>query len=345
MPNALVSLVRSFAGQIQRLDLHLMAEQFSRLRPLHASFPLLQHLATSHSSSEDLSYLLQDAPSIRELRLLGDTSSIKFSLPLLTHLEIEKEISKDTFLAILTNFPSLSHFKFHLTEYESHSITEISIPTTFPNLTSLTVGSGCSALHLLQLPNLHKLDLPSFFKPDIIRPFLARSSCPLDHLVISFEGYDEDGYGDDVSEEVTNLLKTFPLVVVLEITRCPDVSVLISCLESPGLLPRLSELTISAEIGPQTPDMDYDAIIGMLHRRRDSARAVELRKFHLNMTCLGQSSSDDVEDRCPGYLVCREIIGNSLDFVLGLAAGGKHYTWPPNAKGDSLVFFCWSIYD
>ncbi|KAJ7445096.1 hypothetical protein FB451DRAFT_1568225 [Mycena latifolia] len=333
VPDALVSLILSFAGQIRHLDLHLVPEQFSRLRPLHTSFPILQHLATSHSSYEELQELLKDAPSLRELRLLGRQFSVNFSLPLLTHLEITEEVSKETFLYILTNFPVLSHLAFSLNEFESRSITGTSIPTTFRHLSSLVVSSSpsSSALHLLTLPNLRKLDLPPFYEPEDLDPFLTRSSCSIDHLVMAFDGFD-----DDEAEEVVKALKVFPSVVVLEL-RSSDVNALMRDLHSPSLLPRLREIIVSSHIGPNAAEIDYEDIIEMLDRRRDSPRAVELRKFHLNMSLYAGNLPDDFEYVwCPGSLASSELerfIADGLDFIVTFEPNGQYYRWPE----DSIV--------
>ncbi|KAJ7718598.1 hypothetical protein DFH07DRAFT_933541 [Mycena maculata] len=128
VPQALVSLLSSISGQIQRLDLHLLPAQFNEFRQLHPRFPDLQYLATIHSSNEDLQGLLTDAPSLCELCLLGTDFSIDFSLPWLTHLEITQEITAQTFLDILANFPVLAHLKFDLKESDAYAIPESSIP-------------------------------------------------------------------------------------------------------------------------------------------------------------------------------------------------------------------------
>ncbi|KAJ7461381.1 hypothetical protein B0H11DRAFT_2056944 [Mycena galericulata] len=277
VPPALVSLVSAFSGQIQDLDLHLFPEQFDRLQPFHVAFPRLLHLATQHSSENDLRHLLANAPSLRELRLLGKDFSLNFSLPLLTHLEISEEISSRTFLDILAKFPLLEHLNFSLRDSEVHTIPQISIPTVgiFPRLSSLaTCSNGTYALHLVSFPNLTKLKLPSFAEPTAVFPFHSRSACTIEHLVLPLTGCDEE------PEEVATWLKEFPSVAVLIIPDCPDLNPLIEYLNSSSL-PRLTDITILSTIGPNTAELDYDSVVEMLQDRRDPSRGVKLRKFHL----------------------------------------------------------------
>ncbi|KAJ6779268.1 hypothetical protein DFH09DRAFT_118384 [Mycena vulgaris] len=333
----LVSLVSRFSGQIQTLDLHPFPPLFRFLCSGNNPFPLLQHLATSRSSHEDMQDLLKDTPSLRELRLRGDNFSLNFFLPLLTHLEITEDISKETFLEILQRFPLLSHFDFAL---EDDLITDSSIPTTFPRLSSLTLASPTSsfALHLVTFPNLRKLELPSLSAADAVLLFLSRSSCTIDHLVISFKDC-----GVLYPEDVPKWLQSFPSVVVLEMTACPELDAVIAHLNTASL-PRLTDLTLSVTIDPETPDIDYETIIEMMSRRRNPTRAVQLRKFQLDLNlCLFDREPGDVHPWYPGYLAApalRRLIAEGFDFVVTFEDDNDyHYRWPQSSTGADLVPF------
>ncbi|KAJ7444048.1 hypothetical protein FB451DRAFT_1568526 [Mycena latifolia] len=323
MADTLVSLIPSFSGQIRRLDLHLWPDQLDRLRQLHLSLPNLHHLEIAHSSDEELRQILEHAPSIRVLRLLGNNPSVNFSLPLLTHLEINADISKETFLAILENFPALSHFKFALAKADSDLISDESIPIALPHLSSLALSSSsdCAALNLLTLPHLHKLELLGFDDEETVLPFLSRSSCTIEHLIISFGQCEEDR---DESE-ITSWLKAFPSVVILEITACSNVNSLTQLFESDGsslVMRNLKELTICGKIG-ENAFVDYEDIVTMLRFRRRLYRVAVLRKFHLHL-----DYPDDLNRWFPGELAAREIqehfIAAGLDFLIT----NEGVSWP-----------------
>ncbi|KAJ7842510.1 hypothetical protein B0H13DRAFT_2098673 [Mycena leptocephala] len=339
--NAFMNLLSSYAGQIYRLDLHIWPEQFQKSRPLHASFPLLQHLSTSHSSERDVRALLDHGPPLRLLRLLGNESerdlSVNFSLPFLTSLEIAAEISAETFLEVLRRFPALSDFNFCLLESDAYKITKPSIASTFPHISSLTLGSGQStaALYLVTLPNLRFLKLPDFCTPVDVQKFLSRSACTIDHLVISFQGCDEDS--DDETDETAEWLKLFPAISILEVTECLNVSVLIDCLDSPPLVPRLRDVTIRSYVTPANVDNDYDeSLVKMLRRRRDPGRSEKLGKFHIKF-----STMVAVKDSWfPGYLAesaLETLIADGLDFALHLdCISRSSYFWPPTLAAEDL---------
>ncbi|KAF7341319.1 F-box domain-containing protein [Mycena venus] len=341
--NAFMNLVSSYAGQIYRLDLHIWPEQFQKSRPLRASFPLLQHFSTSHSSEKDVHALLNHGPPLRVLRLIGNESdrdfSVNFSLPVLTSLEIAAEISAETFLGVLRGFPALSDFHFCLLESDSSKITEPSIPTTFPLISSLTLGSGqsCAALCLVTFPNLHFLKLPDFCALDEVQKLLSRSACTIDHLVISFQGCDE--YSDDETDETAEWLRLFPAVSILEVTECLNVSALIDSLNLPSLVPRLRDVTIcSSYVAPANIDNDYDEyLVEMLHRRRDLERSQRLRRFHLKFSTVAAGKDDAW---FPGYLAksaLEKLIADGLDFALRLDCFGLgRYSWPPTLAAEDL---------
>jgi hypothetical protein len=134
------------------------------------------------------------------------------------------------------------------------------------------------------LPNLHFFKLPDFCTLDEVQKLLSRSTCTIDHLVISFQGCDE--YSGDETNETVEWLELFPAISILEVTECLNVSALINSLNLPTLIPRLRDITIrSSYIAPANTGNNYDeSLVEMLRRRRDLARSQRLRKFHLKFT-------------------------------------------------------------
>ncbi|KAJ7652516.1 hypothetical protein DFH06DRAFT_1206285 [Mycena polygramma] len=308
---AFLELVLSYAPQIERLDLHLWPAQFEQLRPLRTHFPILRHFATVHSSDIDALNLIQTSPSIRELRLLNDTER-DFSVPFLTHLEISAEITAETFIAVLRQFPLLTQLTFSLRPSDAYSMADRPIPMVSPHLSSLTLGSGESAYALR-----------------LVQQFISRSACTVEHLVISFRGCDEEEDAGDL----LGWLEVFPSISVLEARECQDLSLLLQHLDSALLVPRLTDVSIDSEITKLNIDSVYDDdLIEMLHHRRDWAETNTLRKFHLKLTYLF-GEKDDVW--FPGYLAksaLEQLMADGLDCVFRLEhlrAGNA--IWPATA--------------
>ncbi|KAJ7663141.1 hypothetical protein DFH06DRAFT_1189445 [Mycena polygramma] len=328
---AFLELVLSYAPQIERLDLHLWPAQFEQLRPLRTHFPILRHFATVHSSDVDALNLIQTSPSIRELRLLNDTER-DFSVPFLTHLEISAEITAETFIAVLRNFPLLTQLAFSLRESDSYSIAEAShrpTPIVCPHLSSLTMGGSAYALRLVTLPNLRSMNIAPFSETEEVQQFISRSACTVEHLVISFRGCDEEEDAGDL----LGWLEVFPSISVLEARECQDLSLLLQHLDSALLVPRLTDVSIDSEITKLNIDSVYDDdLIEMLHHRRDWAETNTLRKFHLKLTYLF-GEKDDVW--FPGYLAksaLEQLMADGLDCVFRLEhlrAGNA--IWPATA--------------
>ncbi|KAJ7236159.1 hypothetical protein C8J57DRAFT_1728313 [Mycena rebaudengoi] len=342
---ALWAIVCSFAGEIQRLDLHLWPDQFHQLRPFQIQFPLLQHLATSHSSEAEIGDFLKNTPSLRELRLVGTKgTSVNFPLPLLNRLEISAEISITTFLDVLNNFPVLSHFKYSLREPDTDGV-DRSMAPVFPRLSSL--AGEAAALCFVTLPSLRELELSSFSEPDHVQQFLARSSCTVDRLTLFLGSFGVDEEKDEQREEFLIWLKTFPSLSVLHIRECIDVDVLIECLDSKSLAPRLSEITINSMIRPSNMDNNYDnTLVALLRRRTNPRRSFKLRKFHMRFSLI-HGGDADYESRVwtPGDLAesaLSDIIADGLDFLLQIESShAGTLTWPSTYidPTDPLPFF------
>ncbi|KAJ7449210.1 hypothetical protein FB451DRAFT_1287835 [Mycena latifolia] len=338
VPESLVALVSSFSEQIVTLRLgHSLVRQICQS---DTKFPLLRRFVTYGSSHEDLQKLFQVAPSLCELFMFHNPSSVNFCLPSLTRFEIFYEISTETVLAILTHFPVLSHLRFNIPESDSSAITNTSIPAVFPHLSSLALCSPQTRaiLHLLTLPNLHKLQLVDGGRADldIIHTFLSRSSCTIDHLVISF-------WLSGADSAIPNCLKAFPSVAVLEIKVPRKMDSLIGYLTTSSLVPQLKDITIFSEIDLQTPAIDYEPLIKMLRSRMDSVKAVEIRKLHLVydvQTPSYPSKWDYPYTLIPGYLAAPELeryITEGLDFIITFTKSceRRSYCWPTDALGES----------
>jgi hypothetical protein len=92
------------------------------------------------------------------------------------------------------------------------------------------------------LPNLRFLKLAGFPEREGVKKFLSRSACAIDHLVISFAGYEVDVEED--ANTIFEWLLEFPTVSVFVIPKRPDVAAVLDCLDSPPLLARLTDISI-----------------------------------------------------------------------------------------------------
>jgi hypothetical protein len=335
-PASLLELVLSHAKQIRCLDLHVRAEQFRNIR---AHFPILQYLATTHLSQDEVWRFLEHAPLVRGLRLLAEVSrdvSIPLFLYGLTRLEISRPISLATCLHILRSLPVLCDFKFSL-DWPTPSVPDSLQELVFPHLSSMTLGSECSSsvLRLLTLPNLRFLKLSDYSTLEDVLEFVARSVCAIDHLVLCFEDMDE--------LEMRLWLEAFPTVSTLEITNCHEPAGLLRCLDpkrSPRVMPRLTDVQMRYEthIDDEIPSANdhinhTDAVVEMLQNRRDSASCALLRRFRLELSVF--TESPDTLLWAPGHLgvaALTSLIANGLDFVVQVESydlnGSMTETWP-----------------
>ncbi|KAJ7236208.1 hypothetical protein C8J57DRAFT_138139 [Mycena rebaudengoi] len=321
---ALMEVVSSFAGQIQRLDLQLDSDQFRQYRPFQTRFPVLQHL-TTNSSEAEMGDFLKDTPSLRELCIDNDNNwtSFNFPLPLLNRLELSIAISIDTFLDVLNNFPVLSHFKYNLWEPDTDEVDGSMVPV-FPHLSSL-VGSA-TALCFIILPGLRELELTRCSHQYHVQQFLARSSCTVERLTVNLRGY---GKGDDDREHLCIWLKAFPSLSVLHIGAYDSLDITLDCLDSGSLAPRLSEITIDSRITSSNINNDYDdALVSLLRRRTNPRRPFKLRKFHI----LFSFDLDEDYERYPGDFAesaLNDMSADGLDFLLRYKSDlCGTWTWP-----------------
>ncbi|KAJ7888188.1 hypothetical protein B0H14DRAFT_3430378 [Mycena olivaceomarginata] len=102
------------------------------------------------------------------------------------------EISFEMFSKVLNSLPVLSHFTSCLDDSG--------------------IGWECLRLRLVTLPNLRFLKLAGFPEREGVKKFLSRSACAIDHLVISFAGYEVDVEED--ANTIFEWLLEFPTVSV-----------------------------------------------------------------------------------------------------------------------------------
>ncbi|KAJ6512366.1 hypothetical protein DFH09DRAFT_1288284 [Mycena vulgaris] len=285
LPPAVLALLPSRSVQIKWLELHLIPGEFRQLFTPHTPFPLLHHLAISHPSDGTLGGLLKYIPGLREIRLLGEITKIRLSLPLLTSIEIRDSISANKFLTVLNAYPLLEHLK--CTVSGRPSSTGAPKPTTYPQLRSLVLGDGMGmgfyggprsffVLDLLTLPNLRRLELLDESKPKTVLSFLSRSRCVIDHFLINID--------DCREKDINKWLQAFPALTSLKLTFCRDVNLLAKCLNAPFILPQLTGIAISGAICPKRPYIDYNLFIEILHHRRtSSAPPTKLRSFRIDV--------------------------------------------------------------
>ncbi|KAJ7236226.1 hypothetical protein C8J57DRAFT_138311 [Mycena rebaudengoi] len=334
---ALLALVSSsFAGQIRCLDLHLYKGQFLQLRNIQTRFPLLQHLAMSNASKEEIGDFIKNTPTLWELRLTDftKTTSLNFPLPLLNRLEISASISLTTFLGMLNNFPVLSHFKYNLCGPNTNGV-DGSILPVFPRLSSL--AGSTRALGFITLPGLRELELHSSEEPDHVPQFLARSSCTVDRLTLSFEEWDD--------KDVLRIwLTVFPSLSVLHIRNYDNLNIALDCLDLGSLAPRLSEITIDSHITSSDIVNNYDdTLVAFVRRGTDPHRSFKLRKFHMRFSFFYRNHESRVWT--PGDIAesaLNDMIADGLDFLLQIESNrAGPWTWPPAYidSTDPLPFF------
>ncbi|KAJ7162389.1 hypothetical protein C8R46DRAFT_1353334 [Mycena filopes] len=197
-------------------------------------------------------------------------------------------------------------------------------------------GPAVWALNLLTLPALHELTIPRFSDTDEVPEFVARSCCIIEHLTISFEEHEE---GEE--DPVGRWLPIFPHVTVLDVKECPDVDDLLDWLEPGELMPHLEALTFDCHLTPSTFGQNHDeALISLLHSRRDLPECTKLRKLHMRFTLAG---GDDDEMWVPGNLAKRELerlIDDGLDFLFHVASTHSGtLTWPKTYVAPEPVPF------
>jgi hypothetical protein len=149
-------------------------------------------------------------------------------------------------------------------------------PRSFQQLLSLRLEGtgGVTVLNYITLPNLRSLELPDYIDWDGVLAFLSRSRCPLDYLSIHIQHYGDEG------DELPRILPAISSVSTLKMICWPRaVTVLLECLSSSSLMPRLEHLMVES-VG----SVDYEVLVEMLRRRRNPEHGVILRSLRLRVT-------------------------------------------------------------
>ncbi|KAJ7451521.1 hypothetical protein B0H11DRAFT_1877212 [Mycena galericulata] len=314
-----MSFVSSCSAQIRWLELDLMLEQSRQNDPLYA-LPLLQHLATGSMPDEALVDVLKSAPPIHELRLTR-ANTVDFPQPwLVTDLEI-CSISVETFLGLPTNFPVLAHLKCGITG----RFKETGAPKVFPQLSSLVFTPKSDgvrfAIKNVTLPSLRRLEIPDYMPLIDVTSLISRSSCVLHHVVIA-AGYLEAAAAD--------LFEALPSLESLKIDVYEHADILVRCLNSSDVLPRIKALTI---LSSTPPYINYELLIQMLHRRRNPNNRFKIESCHLNFTDLWDDPAEfEAPTWSPGYLAAselRRLIGAGLELSAHINTKLNYNTnWP-----------------
>ncbi|KAJ7226215.1 hypothetical protein C8J57DRAFT_1586069 [Mycena rebaudengoi] len=333
-PTPVLEFVCSVSERLRRLELRVSYDTPHQLPSLNASFPLLRHFTSKHTTQAQIEGVLQGAPTLRELRLLGMSTTPNFPLPSLARLDINPNVPIAEFFVILDRFPRLEH----LGCWVDDAIAYTAKPRSFQQPLSLRLGGtdGATVLNYITLPNLRSLDLPDYIDWDIVLAFLSRSRCPLDYLSIDIQHY-----GDD-EDELPRILPAISSVSTLKMVCWPrDVTVLLECLSSSSLVPPLEHLTVES-VG----SVDYEVLVEMLRRRRNPEHGIKLRSLRLSIT--GREDLSEVTKWPLGNLVSSELnrlIADGLDlllicrsFIVGEDKETEYDYWPAEPNGMLFSF-------
>ncbi|KAJ7208316.1 hypothetical protein GGX14DRAFT_454361 [Mycena pura] len=259
--------------QLQRLEADISKQQFRALRPLQKPLPLLQYISAPLGST-DLQDILQCAPQLRELRIVDLAPDFQLASKSLVRLEISHFLSTETVLGILHNCPRLSYLRCSV----DASMARDPTPAIFPNIESLDLMASLmlgNSLEILTFPNLNHFAFGELSRRNL-RSFLSRSSCTIQSLKLLFP------WNDVIA--VQQLLGMFTSVETLEI-RAGSLSWLEPNLD---LLPHLQSVTI-------VPGgwIDFDSVIGLVHRRRVSTHTADIRSLVLILTAYTLRPAED----------------------------------------------------
>ncbi|KAJ7192007.1 hypothetical protein GGX14DRAFT_596446 [Mycena pura] len=257
-----LSHVADIIPKLRRLEVKVCDGQFRSLVPLGTPLPLLRFFAAT-VSSENLQSVLRSAPNLCELRTRLYEPNFHVASKSLLSLEIWATYSIDVFLDILENCPLLSHLKIDVRIEDDH---KPSLARTFPHLRSLAFSRAyCErALDFVTLPNLTRLEGVELdrMRPDIVQPFLSRSSCVIEYLACS---------SHPAPEYMEPALGMFPWLETLELTIPAKVQTLSPVLlwldpDTMSLAPQLRHITIQFDA---IEYIDFPRVVDVLKRRRE----------------------------------------------------------------------------
>ncbi|KAJ7197378.1 hypothetical protein GGX14DRAFT_471193 [Mycena pura] len=320
----------TYLPKLRCLEVNASENRFRDLVPLRTPLPLLRCLAAT-LGSENLRDILQCAPDLRHLTTRSLSPDLYLASKSLVSLELTGYVNypADVFLAILNNYPLLSHLKCggRVTHARGAAVT----PATFPSLRSLQF-SGLGVLEFLTLPNLTHLEFSQPLRLDIIQPFLSRSGCVIKHLccVIRSE------WGAFKAS-----LEIFPWVETLEIVlddegRTHLFGLALHCLDlsEMSLVPLLRNVVINHA----TLYFDFSRIVDVLKRRR------ELRSFHLIVHVQGLHRDYVLYWRlgCTAAADLAHLRSCGVDFsIRGRTDYREFGIWPPSPEGMGFPSYSW----
>jgi hypothetical protein len=174
------------------------------------------------------------------------------------------------------------------------------------------------AVKNVTLPSLRRLEIPDHLPLDDITSLISRSSCVLHHVA----GYPEAA--------AAKLFEALPSLERLQIDVYEHADVLVRCLNSSDVLPRIRALKI---LSSTPPYINYELLIQMLHRRRNPDNKFKIESCHLNFTDLWDDPAEfEAPTWSPGYLAAselRRLIGDGLEFSAHINTRLNYTTnWP-----------------
>ncbi|KAJ7646292.1 hypothetical protein DFH06DRAFT_576886 [Mycena polygramma] len=262
IPRLLLSLLSSVAARLHTVELSLSQKDFQYLARDNIEFPNLKRLALvaykdRTAPDYDPLSIFGNAPSLADLNVQSQPrDAILDTYPLLTSIELGY-VHVHAVLAMLHRYPRLLHFTAQIKhDGSAHRGDQ---PLLVPRLESLVIYGP--DIDFLSAPNLRRLEFDTGWRGPVfstLLPFLARSSCILDHL--SFNIQHEDSESDFLA-----CLKAVPALSSLQIDVCKDDRFIrmINC--DPPVVPQLQMLQISASY----EKFDYLAFTQLLQLRRD----------------------------------------------------------------------------
>lgn len=310
-------------------------EQFQQLIPLDNPLPRLQSFSASLHDM-DLAAILKNAPLLTELswsRISEDRQPDfrRVASNLLTKLDLSCErpfFSAAEVIGILRNFPSLLDLTCAV---DRHDV-DYPAPLTFLNLRALRLRRELRFAHvplirtleLLTLPHLCLLECDSSLNPDVVHPFLSRSSCLIREVKCELTGHR--------TVAVWRQLGSFPSLDTLDLSLEVPFSRLLHAIDtrsdeddpSPLILPMLRHITITyhGSAARRSPII-YSDIVDIVNRRRAHQETVELKSVHLVI-------DEGVDwELYPGDSVAadlRRLLARGLDFTIRVGEGGVF--WP-----------------
>ncbi|KAJ7429668.1 hypothetical protein B0H11DRAFT_2265158 [Mycena galericulata] len=253
VPTPIISLLSSVYERLHSLELHLGHKDFLLLGQNPITLPRLRRLAIFHRhgpSDYDPLRIFCDAPALSELRLETHSDLISDFYPMLTNIDLGS-VTFNTVLNVLHQYPRLLQL--------AARITDAPLPwnvatSTAHHLETLILHN--SGLRSFTLPGLRRLELHSVELSTLL-PFLARSSCALEHLQVPL-------YGDET--ELIDYFRAVPSLKSLNTgVHCDtNLASFVQMLDTdPPLLPRLRKLIISAAYD----EFDYLAFTRLLQAR------------------------------------------------------------------------------